>query len=65
MYSVYRMSQHCIFLDGPYPVNFQKLYKGIIVVIDTIPVRALPNFAISQSAPRRQERVYGKDGKKE
>lgn len=32
---MYRISPHCIFLDGPYPVNFQKFYKGIIVVVDT------------------------------
>lgn len=32
---MYKISPHCISLDGPYPVNFQKFYKGIIVVVDT------------------------------
>ncbi len=43
-YSVYRISPHCVFLDGPYPVNFQKLYKGIIVVVDTDSGTSDPKF---------------------
>ena len=41
---MYRISPHCVFLDGPYPVNFQKLYKGIIVVVDTDSGTSDPKF---------------------
>ena len=41
---MYRISSHCVFLDGPYPVNFQKLYKGIIVVVDTDSGTSDPKF---------------------
>ena len=66
MYSVYRISPHCIFLDGPYPVNFQKLYKGIIVVVDTDSGMNAPKFChfaiLTQKTrtciwKRRQERM--------
>ena len=41
---MYRISSHCVFLDGSYPVNFQKLYKGIIVVVDTDSGTSDPKF---------------------